>query len=177
MGRDQMEDALPVDQLMRKLSMKYNKDPKDWQVLVSEPRGSHNDVFISTGKELWQVKVDSLYKSKPVGLGMKVGGREEATRMIGGEVPSYGLRPLPENLIRKFIDGAIGTEDIVPIVDRVLKSEPRRVADIDSPAVLQGPLRYGSPAALSSHQGELNAKLKRSLDRLLFEKGIGKEYA
>lgn len=172
-----MADTLPVDLLMRRLSLKYNEDPKDWRVLVSEPKGSHNDIFISTGKELWQVKVDSLYKSKPVGLGMKVGGEKEATRIVDGDIPSYGLRPLPEDLISRFIDGAIGNEDIVPIVDRVLKSEPRRIADIDTPAVLQGPLRYGLPAELSGKQRELNTKLKRSLDRLLFEKGIGKEYA
>lgn len=172
-----MVEALPLDLLMRKLSMKYNKDPRDWTVLVSEPRGSHNDIFISTGKELWQVKVDSLYKSKPIGLGMKVGNEEEAARIVNGDVPSYGLRPLPKNLIRRFIDGAIGMDEIVPVVDRVLKTEPRRIADIDSPAVLQGPVRYGSPTILSSRQTDLNRKLRRSLDRLLFEKGIGKEYA
>jgi len=172
-----MEETLPVDLLMRELSSKYNKNPKDWRILVSEPKGSHNDIFISTGEELWQVKVDSLYKSKPIGLGMKVGGKEEATRIIAGSVPSYGLRPLPDDMIRKFIDGTIGREDIVPLVDRVLKSEPRRIADIGSQAVLQGPVRYGSPAELSTKQRDLNSRLNRSLDRLLFEKGIGKEYA
>lgn len=172
-----MGETLPVDMLMRELSNKYNKDPKDWRILVGEPKGSHNDIFISTGEDLWQVKVDSLYKSKPIGLGMKIGGKEEAARIIDGDIPSYGLRPLPEEMIRKFIDGAIGEDDIVPIVDRLLKSEPRRVADIDSSAVIQGPIRYGSPTELSSKQKDLNSRLKRSLDRLLFEKGIGKEYA
>jgi hypothetical protein len=80
-------------------------------------------------------------------------------------------------MIRKFIDGAIGYEDMAPIVDKVLKSKPRRVADLESSAVLQGPVQFGSPAELSGKQRELNTKLNRSLDRLLFEKGIGKEYA
>ncbi|MCK5292297.1 MAG: hypothetical protein KAR39_09825 [Thermoplasmata archaeon] len=172
-----MEEALPVDQLMRKLSSKYNSDPADWTVLIGAPKGTHNDIFISTGKELWQVKVDSLYRSRPIGLGMKVGGEEEASKVIREEEPRYGLRPIPENMIRKFIDGAIGYEDMVPIVDKVLKSKPRRVADIESSAVLQGPVQFGSPAELSGKQRELNTKLNRSLDRLLFEKGVGKEYA
>jgi hypothetical protein len=172
-----MDEALPVDQLMRKLSSKYNKDPADWTVLIGEPKGTHNDIFISTGKELWQLKVDSLYRSRPIGLGMKVGGKEEASRVIKEEEPSYGLRPLPENMIRKFIDGAIGYEDMVPIVDKVMKSRPRRVADIESSVVLQGPLQFGGPVELSSKQRDLNLKLRHSLDRLLFEKGIGKEYA
>lgn len=172
-----MEEALPVDQLMRKLSRKYNSDPADWTVLIGEPKGTHNDIFISTGKELWQVKVDSLYRSKPIGLGMKVGGEEEASKVIREEEPRYGLRPIPENMIRKFIDGTIGYEDMVPIVDKVLKSKPRRVADLESSAVLQGPVQFGSPTELSGKQRELNTKLNRSLDRLLFEKGIGKEYA
>lgn len=172
-----MDEALPVDQLMRKLSSKYNKNPADWTVLIGEPKGTHSDIFISTGNELWQVKVDSLYRSKPIGLGMKIGGKEEAERVLREETPSYGLRPLPDNLIRRFIDGAIGYEDIVPVVDKVLKSNPRRIADIDSPAVLQGPVQFGSPEELSSRQRDLNLKLRRSLDRLLFEKQIGKEYA
>ncbi len=172
-----MEEALPVDQLMRTLSRKYNKDPADWTVLISEPKGTHNDIFISTGKELWQVKVDSLYRSKPIGLGMRVGGKEEAERVINEDKPSYGLRPLPDNLIRRFIDGAIGYEDIGPIVDKVLKSEPRRIADIDTSTILQGPVQFGSPLELSSKQRDLNLRLRHSLDRLLFEKGIGKEYA
>jgi hypothetical protein len=172
-----MDEALPVDQLMRKLSSKYNSDPGDWTVLIGEPKGTHNDIFISTGKELWQVKVDSFYRSKPIGLGMKVGGEEEASKVIREEEPTYGLRPIPEDMIRKFIDGAIGDEDMVPIVDKVLKSKPRRVADLESSAVLQGPVQFGGPAELSGKQRDLNLKLKRSLDRLLFEKGIGKEYA
>jgi hypothetical protein len=172
-----MDEALPVDQLMRKLSSKYNTNPADWTILIGEPKGTHNDIFISTGKELWQVKVDSLYRSRPIGLGIKVGGEEEASKVIKEEEPTYGLRPIPENMIRKFIDGTIGQEDIVPIVDKVLKSEPRRVADIESSAILQGPVQFGGPTELSSKQRDLNMKLNRSLDRLLFEKGIGKEYA
>jgi hypothetical protein len=172
-----MDEALPVDQLMRRLSNKYNSNPAEWTVLIGEPRGTHNDIFISTGKELWQVKVDSLYRSRPIGVGMKVGGEEEASKVIKEEEPSYGLRPVPDNMIRKFIEGTIGQDDIVPIVDKVLKSKPRRVADIESSTILQGPVQFGGPAELSSKQRELNTKLNRSLDRLLFEKGIGKEYA
>ncbi len=172
-----MDEALPVDQLMRKLSSKYNKNPADWRVLIGEPKGTHSDIFISTGSELWQIKVDSLYRSRPIGLGMRVGGREEAERVIREETPSYGLRPLPDDLIRRFMDGAIGYEDIVPVVDKVLKSKPRRVADIDTSAVLQGPVQFGGPEELTRKQRELNLKLRRSLDRLLFEKQIGKEYA
>lgn len=162
---------------MRKLSSKYNTNPADWTILIGEPKGTHSDIFISTGEELWQVKVDSFYRSKPIGLGMKVGGEEEASKVIREEEPTYGLRSIPEDMIRKFIDGAIGDEDMVPIVDKVLKSKPRRVADLESSAVLQGPVQFGGPAELSGKQRELNLKLKRSLDRLLFEKGIGKEYA
>lgn len=172
-----MEEALPVDQLMRKLSSKYNTNPADWTVLIGEPKGTHNDIFISTGEELWQLKVDSLYRSKPIGLGMKVGGEEEASKVIREEEPTYGLRPIPENMIRKFIDGTIGYEDMLPIVDKVMKSKPRRVADIESSVMLQGPVQFGGPAELSGKQRDLNTKLNRSLDRLLFEKGIGMEYA
>lgn len=172
-----MAEPLPVDLLMRKLSNMYNKNPTNWTVLIGEPRGTHSDIFISTGKELWQVKVDSLYRDRPIGLGMKVGGKEEAERVLKEDVPPYGLRPLPEDLIKRFIDGAIGYEDIIPVVDRVLKSKPRRVADIDSTAVLQGPVQFGRPNELSPKQKELNLKLGQSLDRLLFEKQIGKEYA
>ncbi len=131
-------------------------------------------MFISNPLEVWQVKVDSIYKPKPVGLGMKVGGRAEARGILSNNRPSFGFRPISEEVIGKILGHGEG--DLNPALGGILKTEPKRLSEIRTPVVASGPINFGTRFPLSKRQIELDQTLRSNLKDLLFKKGLELEY-
>ncbi|MFQ5887532.1 MAG: hypothetical protein ACE5HY_02415, partial [Candidatus Hydrothermarchaeales archaeon] len=88
-----MESA---DKLLRRLLLSYNKDPRNWYFSVGKGHDDTSfDILISRSKEAWQVKLDTIFKPKPVGVGARIGGIEEVPR----RPYSFGFRPLSEDIL------------------------------------------------------------------------------
>lgn len=173
----EMAEIKNREEILRALAKKYEKDPSGWSVLVRENRSGYSDFLISTADELWQMKVDSLYRPDAKAMGMKVGGKKEARRIVSDSAPTFGFRPMPAGILEGFLGGDFGREEFARTIDRVLRERPVRLSEIDSPGVIQGPIQFGWKGYLSDKQQLLDAKLKRSLDRMLFKEGLGLGYA
>lgn len=156
------------------LTERYEKEPKGWKIAVGNDNKGYFDIFISNPEEVWQVKVDSIYKPKPVGLSMKVGGRTEARKIASDKEPSFGFRPISDDIIENIIRRK--GEDLSPVLNEILKVEPRRLSDIRSPVVASGPIHYGNKLQISKKQKNLDLELRKNLKKLLFREGIELEY-
>jgi hypothetical protein len=172
-----MAEIKSREDVLRALAKKYEHSPVGWSVLVRENRSGYSDFLISTADELWQLKVDSLFRPDARAMGMKVGGREEARKVASDSTPAFGFRSLPSDILERFLGGDLEREELTSIIDRVLLEKPVRPSEIDSPALLQGPIRFGWKGNLSDKQELLDLKLRRSLDKMLFREGLGLGYA
>jgi hypothetical protein len=172
-----MAEIQSREDVLRALAKKYEQSPGGWSVLVRENRSGYSDFLISTADELWQLKVDSLYRPDAKAMGMKIGGGKEARKVASDSTPAFGFRSLPSDILERFLGGDFEREEMTRIIDRILLESPERPSEIDSPAMLQGPVRFGWKGHLSEKQEKLDHRLKRSLDRLLFNEGLGLGYA
>lgn len=172
-----MEEVKNREEILRALARKYEKDPSGWTVMLKENRSGYSDFIISTSDELWQIKVDSLYRPNARATGMKVGGKTEARKIASDSSPRFGFRPIPPDLLERFLGGDFEREELRKTIGRVLRDRPVRLSEIDAPGVVQGPVRIGWEGFLSERQKALDAKLRKSLDRSLFKDGLGLGYA
>ncbi|MFQ6106091.1 MAG: hypothetical protein ACE5QF_00680 [Thermoplasmata archaeon] len=172
-----MAEIRTREEILKRLADKYERNPKGWSVLVKESKSGYSDFLISTEDELWQIKVDSLYRPNPKAIGARIGGRTEARKVASASLPGYGFRPLPSDILDRFLGGEFEREEFTHAIDSVLSTEPKRLSEIDSPGMIQGPLQFGWKGQLSEKQRLLDAKLRRSLDRTIFKEGLGLGYA
>ena len=164
----------PAKRTFEELTRKYNKNPKGWMMAAGHDDRGYFDIFVSNPNEVWQVKVDSIYKPTPVGLGMKVGGKAEARKVLSDKEPSFGFRPVSENLIESIVNNR--EEDMSSVLSQILKVEPMRLSEIRSPVIAGGPIGHGDKFRLSKKQAEMDLELRKNLKRLMFKEGIGLGY-
>lgn len=159
------------EQIMREIMEEYDSDPKHWSVSIGRSRDEkYFDIFICKGSELWQIKVDTLFKPEPIGIGAKIEIEQEKIKLP--ELPfSYGFRSIP----RKF--SLRSNVDLTRIVQEVLKSEPVPTYKIGKQGFVQGPVAIKgdllSPQPLSyisEEQKTLDRKLTQELSSLLFKR-------
>jgi hypothetical protein len=174
---NEMVEIETREEILKRLSKKYERNPKGWSVLVKENKSGYSDFLISTADDLWQLKVDSLYRPNAKAMGMRIGGKTEAKSVESDSVPRFGFRPLPSDILEKLLGGDFEREELTKTIDRVLREDPKRLSDISSPGMIQGPIQFGWKGYLSEKQEALDKRLKRSLDRLLFKEGLGLGYA
>ena len=62
----------PIDLLMKEIWKKYNEDSMGWHVLVGRSSKGYYDVFVTNPKELWQIKLETIYRPNPIGLGARI---------------------------------------------------------------------------------------------------------
>jgi hypothetical protein len=158
---------------LEELTSKYEEDPRNWRLSVGQDNRGFFDIFMANATNVWQVKLDSIYKPEPVGLGLKVGGSAEAKR-IGGEEPSFGFRPISERMLENLLkrDG----RDVGAIASDIMRFEPRPLDELRGSPVLSGPINWGGRHPLSERQAILDADLRANLRRHLHRKGFEQEF-
>ena len=156
-----------VDELQKDFKDMYDEDPKDWQISISQNIRDPN-LFVSNRNGIWQIKLDSYFKPKPIGLGMKVGDSDDAASIIKRKTgPSYGFRPLNLNQLDVLRDKLIQRKPIDNVLLDVLKSTPKSTNLLDSPLTLQGPVLFSKDSNyISDRQKILDKKLKKELLKL-----------
>jgi hypothetical protein len=167
----------PVDLLMKEILKKYNKDSVGWHVLVGKGSKGYYDVFITSPKELWQIKLDTIYRANPMGLGARIGKNRESAELFRG-IPDYGLRPLSKKVMAMMMSVIKRGTPPMRVLREVMSVDPKPNSEITTPWVLQGPVMHSvEPLELiSDKQKELDAKMNRELERLLHKKRFGEMY-
>lgn len=172
------EKPRPIDEIMAEMMRQYDRNPLKWGISISRGRGGYGDIFIlSPEGELWQIKIDSVYKPQPLGMGMKVGGVEDSEKVISRKIPSYGFRPISRTHMNDLKEKILQDKPMDRTIREILSKKPAPLSEIGGAGVIHGPITLSDHSGyLSGRQMELDLKLKKSLDRLLYERGIGGIY-
>jgi hypothetical protein len=67
-------EILEGNTLAKSLLKKYSANVRDWnfQISVREKQDNFFDAIVTNPEEVWQLKIDSIYKPSPLILGTKV---------------------------------------------------------------------------------------------------------
>ena len=67
-------EVLEGNTLAKSLFERYSANARDWrfEISVSEKGGSFYDAIVSNPNEVWQLKIDSIYKPNPLIIGTKI---------------------------------------------------------------------------------------------------------
>jgi hypothetical protein len=167
-----------IKELLAEIDAKYNKNPLGWQFSIGQDsQGGYGNIYISNPQKVWQIKIDSLYKPNPYGLGTQLGNTDEFNDLISSGLPSFGFRPLLPTHLKRLQHGFDQERPVNNIINEILNKKPVSIDQLGKSNYLMGPILH-SPfkGYVSDKQKELDRKMKRSLDDLLLSRGIGQNY-
>ena len=165
------------EDVFKEFIRKYDRNPKGWSFFVGQSP-SFWDVLIIGPDETWQLKVDTIFKPKPLALGVRF--EEKPSIKIPKEalanMPNipYGFRPLPvltiKSLVRKVESQQLKPEDAVKeLINHLRNVQPKPVAELTPrvPTAIGPHLMLPELSFTSEKHRELSLKLEDELKRLL----------
>lgn len=169
------------EDLLNELSILYRKNPFGWRVSIKKESRFAN-IFITDSKNIWQIKLDSIYKANPIGIGSNIGAYSENKNLFDTKTPYYGLRSIKnEDIQNMLINNDITYAKL--LINEILNRPIVTIDDIqendENYGFLSGPIHFSQESDksfLSNNQKKLDKKLDDSLDKLLFRKGHEVEY-
>jgi len=156
--------------LAKYLFERYASNPKDWKFIIS--KSSFDDGFfdatVSNRDEVWQLKIDSIYKPLPTVLGTKVDidSVKFDTRLGYSTIP-FGYRtfdtPVLVNLLDKLSHDQQSNNETLAnrnAVNSILGSL-ETVKPVAGNNYVYGPLVYteNNPASSDANQRQISMKL------------------
>ena len=156
---------------------KYCTNPKNWKFLISPSYNDDGffDATVSNVDEVWQIKVDSIYKPIPMIIGTKVDA--DVTRVYKQiESAPFGYRRLNPNSILKILLTSIAEEagtaaalerprtNLINILNSIEPTVPSQKG-----SYAYGPFAFSnmSPLMKNDQQKEISDKLSRKLRQVL----------
>ena len=169
-----------IKELLAEIDAKYNRDPLGWNISVGgqDPHG-HGNIFISNKANIWQLKIDSLFKPNPYGVGSKLGSVDDFPELKSPALknPSFGFRPFLPSHLDKLKRNFEQKKPINQVIDEIMNTKPVSTNQMTKSNYLMGPIMHSSHQGyVSDRQKELDKKLRKNLDSLLLSKGIGYQY-
>jgi len=161
----------PAEIMLERLFKRYNKNPKGWNFSVGKGHeDKFFDILISHGKDVWQIKLDTLYKPNPLGVGVKVG----RSGKVFDNPYSFGFRPIPQKFIPKLLDTGFSSD----ITEEIMRKRPQPIDQIKTPGIVQGPITFSRSSLdfISERHEKLDNKLRVELDKLLGRSGVMSAY-
>lgn len=163
--------------LAKYLYQKYCSNPKNWKFLISP--SSYDDGFfdatISNLDEVWQIKVDSIFKPIPLILGTKIDADVTKVDKQINTAP-FGYRKIDLDLIMNVLLRAAdendvmkpgeqrATADLTTLLSTIEPTRPSRRG-----TYAYGPLAFSNmnPFARNDQQRVVSEKLSRRLRQVL----------
>ncbi len=152
-------ELLDYRDALREIIKSYNKNPNNWRALMGRsPRGFYDFLFLNP-KEVWYLKIDTIYKPNPIGLGVKLDVASDYD--VPRDLPSYGFRNIPKELLKEI--------DANPqVILKVVREIPPVSVDKIRGLVAIGPyIQKPVLKPISKKQEELSIKMDRELEKLL----------
>ena len=168
-------EILQDSKLAKYLFEKYSSNPKNWNFLISTIplRDGFFDATVSNVDEVWQLKIDSIYKPVPMILGAKVD--LDATRIerkISNNSPAFGYRKLESsfmmNILKRLTEeqqiNANKEPDINSYINSALSSL-ETIAPVRGGNYAYGPFVFTerSPVNSNEYQKQVSEKLALQL--------------
>lgn len=165
------------EEIVQKVFSEYNRSPKGWHVLLTKSEGVGHNLYIFGPEGMTaMLKLESIYRPNPIGVGVEVRDEmHDLRQIVGRQTHPFGIRPIPDALMEKLLGNIEGgVPPRADLIARIMEREPVPQEAIKTQVAIQGPiLHVSSPLPFeyaSAKQRELDSRLQRELQRLLNER-------
>jgi hypothetical protein len=164
-------DILEGNNLASNLFQRYSANARNWKfvVSVSQTNGNFYDAIVSNPNEVWQLKIDSIYKPNPLIVGAKVDA--DPGKFNDNSHMPFGYRKLDPEKIGKMLSNLDENDDgngiSTYISSLISSSEPEVPTPNNSYAY--GPFLFTqkNPIKVDEYQKRISEKLASRLKNKL----------
>jgi hypothetical protein len=164
-------DILEGNNLATNLFERYSANSRNWKfvVSVSQQNGNFYDAIVSNPNEVWQLKIDSIYKPNPLIIGTKVD--VDPLRFNDNTHMSFGYRKLDPKKIGKILSNISENEDTSALSSYIGSLISSTKPEVPSPenSYAYGPFLFTqkNPIKVDEYQRKISDKLANRLSEKL----------
>jgi hypothetical protein len=161
--------------LATNLFERYSANSRNWKfvVSVSQMNGNFYDAIVSNPNEVWQLKIDSIYKPYPLIVGTKVD--VDPVKFNNNTHMPFGYRKLDPKKIGKILSNISENEDtnaLSSYITSIISSAEPEVPTTNN-SYAYGPFLFtqNNPIKVDEYQRKISDKLANRLKdklRLLY---------
>ena len=168
-------DILEGNNLTTNLFERYSANSHNWKFVVSvtQQNGNFYDAIVSNPNEVWQLKIDSIYKPNPLIIGTKVD--VDPLRFNDNTHMPFGYRKLDPKKIGKILSNIGENEDTSALSSYIASLISSTKPEVPSPnnSYAYGPFLFTqkNPIKVDDYQRKISDKLANRLNdklRLLY---------
>jgi hypothetical protein len=168
-------DILEGNNLASNIFQRYSANARNWKfvVSVSQMNGNFYDAIVSNPNEVWQLKIDSIYKPNPLIVGAKVD--VDPVKFNDNSHMPFGYRKLDPEKIGKFLSNMDENEDTNGISSYISSLISSSEPEVPTPnnSYAYGPFLFTqkNPIKVDEYQKKISDKLANRLKdklRLLY---------
>jgi len=160
-------DILEGNNLASNLFQRYSANARNWKfvVSVSQMNGNFYDAIVSNPNEVWQLKIDSIYKPNPLIVGAKVD--VDPAKFDDKSHMPFGYRKLDTEKIGKFLSNMGENEDANGISSYISSLIASSEPEVPTPnnSYAYGPFLFTqkNPIKVDEYQKRISEKLASRL--------------
>ena len=164
-------DILEGNNLATNLFERYSANSRNWKfvVSVSQQNGNFYDAIVSNPNEVWQLKIDSIYKPNPLIVGTKVD--VDPLRFNDNTHMPFGYRKLDPKKIGKILSNISENEDTSALSSYIGSLISSTKPEVPSPnnSYAYGPFLFTqkNPIKVDEYQRKISDKLANRLNEKL----------
>jgi hypothetical protein len=164
-------DILEGNNLATNLFERYSANSRNWKfvVSVSQQNGNFYDAIVSNPNEVWQLKIDSIYKPNPLIIGTKVD--VDPLRFNDNTHMPFGYRKLDPKKIGKILSNISENEDTSALSSYIGSLISSAKPEVPSPnnSYAYGPFLFTqkNPIKVDEYQRKISDKLANRLNEKL----------
>jgi hypothetical protein len=164
-------DILEGNNLATNLFERYSANSRNWKfvVSVSQHNGNFYDAIVSNPNEVWQLKIDSIYKPNPLIIGTKVD--VDPLRFNDNTHMPFGYRKLDPKKIGKILSNISENEDTSALSSYIGSLISSTKPEVPSPnnSYAYGPFLFTqkNPIKVDEYQRKISDKLANRLNEKL----------
>jgi len=160
-------DILEGNNLASNLFQRYSANARNWKfvVSISQMNGKFYDAIVSNPNEVWQLKIDSIYKPNPLIVGAKVD--VDPVKFNDNSHMPFGYRKLDPDNIGKFLSNMDENEDANGISSYISSLISSSEPEVPTPnnSYAYGPFLFtqNNPIKVDEYQKKISEKLASRL--------------
>ena len=164
-------DILEGNNLATNLFERYSANSRNWKfvVSVSQQNGNFYDAIVSNPNEVWQLKIDSIYKPNPLIIGTKVD--VDPLRFNDNTHMPFGYRKLDPKKIGRILSNISENEDTSALSSYIGSLISSTKPEVPSPnnSYAYGPFLFTqkNPIKVDEYQRKISDKLANRLSEKL----------
>ena len=161
-------DILEGNNLATNLFERYSANSRNWKFVVSvtQQNGNFYDAIVSNPNEVWQLKIDSIYKPNPLIIGTKVD--VDPLKFNDNTHMPFGYRRLDPKKIGKILSNINESEDTRALSTYIASLISSTKPEVPSPnnSYAYGPFLFTqkNPIKVDDYQRKISDKLANRLN-------------